>query len=444
MRTAGKIAFLLVSIAQFSYSSTVLDFEVTESSVGLPPGREQKKSLRTSVFLSPQKIRKETPETIQVWDYSKMRILTADLSNKSLRDDSLLAPLALRVYEAQNRKMISEVLGQAGLSSGAGPAADDPVFTEHSLSVPAPGAPSTDVKEENSPEGAKFTHGGKCLFERSSAGKSVSAEDSRLFALFLRNSYGIHPKILSSLAAGGLIPEKISIGLYDGPITRQINLKLVSSEELEFPADPAFRPSAAQGGLEVALTNAAEISEDEVEAAGGAKVKAAQEAETEGRYLDAFALLLSAALHADNRSAMEELEKMRDTLLQEDSVQLLAESISPNSEEAARKASSDLEKLHGMVSEQAQPVIAIFRANVLVSLGDMKEAEKSFLAALEADPTLAGGWKDLGDVYLVAYDTPKAWRCYDTAKRLSPSHPFVREIEAHEKDLMSSHPDFFP
>jgi hypothetical protein len=54
-------------------------------------------------------------------------------------------------------------------------------------------------------------------------------------------------------------------------------------------------------------------------------------------------------------------------------------------------------------------------ANHRARLKQPKEAERLFMEALQANPVLAGAYKDLGDLLLMQYDSPRAWRCWDTA-----------------------------
>jgi tetratricopeptide (TPR) repeat protein len=110
--------------------------------------------------------------------------------------------------------------------------------------------------------------------------------------------------------------------------------------------------------------------------------------------------------------------------------------------------------------EAARPLLATFasfrqaagrRAHVLntfeslchVVLGEPEQAIERLLAALAVNPFLVGAYKDLGDLFMRAYEMRRAWTCWEAARRFSPQHKMLTQIAELEKTLATEHPEFF-
>jgi len=67
-------------------------------------------------------------------------------------------------------------------------------------------------------------------------------------------------------------------------------------------------------------------------------------------------------------------------------------------------------------------VIKIFQANAQSDLGDTLKAKELFGEALKDNPHITGAYKDLGGLYFNEYNAVLAWRCWDVARKILPSH----------------------
>jgi tetratricopeptide (TPR) repeat protein len=76
-------------------------------------------------------------------------------------------------------------------------------------------------------------------------------------------------------------------------------------------------------------------------------------------------------------------------------------------------------------------------------LGKPKAAIELLARAIEANPRLTGAYKDLGDLYLQDWDMERAWRCWDIARGIAPSHPLLRGVADYEQMLLERYLEYF-
>ncbi|HEX5343622.1 MAG TPA: hypothetical protein VFX55_14110 [Duganella sp.] len=56
---------------------------------------------------------------------------------------------------------------------------------------------------------------------------------------------------------------------------------------------------------------------------------------------------------------------------------------------------------------------------------------------------MAGAYKDLGDLLLMQYDSPRAWRCWDTGRRLALGFVNFEAVNKFEASMVAQHPEYF-
>jgi hypothetical protein len=131
------------------------------------------------------------------------------------------------------------------------------------------------------------------------------------------------------------------------------------------------------------------------------------------------------------------------SLLQGDpSVQLVTTSLRANTRDDLREAADTLLQLRSKTSNKAY-VLMLFEANDRARIGDTKSARQLFLDALQENPFLAGAYKDLGDLLLMGYDMPRAWRCWDAGRRIAPQFSNFAAVNRFEKTLVAEQPQYF-
>ena len=123
-------------------------------------------------------------------------------------------------------------------------------------------------------------------------------------------------------------------------------------------------------------------------------------------------------------------------------VQKFVAAVAAKSKESMEPAIKTFVDLRPQAGRKAY-VLGIFEANDRLKLGDGASAKRLFDEALEKNLLLAGVYKDLGDLYLVEYDLPRAWRCWDQGRRIAPTFGNFAPVNQFEQSLLSQHPEYF-
>lgn len=424
-------AMLLATILQtqaWSASGKMLEFSVR------PPAEESSPSTpyTLSVYLSPSLLSASALGSRVDRDFSSGRVKRVAIEDKASRDDSIFAPLALRVAELENRKMIDGVMARIGQS----PSSPPPAILDHIFSVDSGTSASIDRREQ---EGRViFSHGPRILAEYDTEGTAVSSSVMSHLATFLCHEYGLHPKILAEIASLGYIPREIVVCLQEPSESRHtLTLTGVRDSSPPEPMPPLPPPPDRVYGLSA---RASAMSREEVQARHATILEEATRYADAGRNLDSMLMLLSYG--ACTGKTPDSLPALKEKIGGDPEVISLLELVNPTDEQSAREALVKLESL-GSESEPARAMLKLFQANITAALGNPAAASELFLGALEIEPTMSSAWFDLGAVFHTSFDTHSAWRCYDAGKALSPAHPAAKEIGSVEQGLRTSHPRFF-
>jgi hypothetical protein len=123
-------------------------------------------------------------------------------------------------------------------------------------------------------------------------------------------------------------------------------------------------------------------------------------------------------------------------------IQAMARAVSAKDPNGLRQAVGTF----GMLRLKAQShryVLSLFEANDRVLLGEPDKARSLYADVLQANPTMAGAYKDIGDFYFRSFDTPRAWRSWDIARTLAPLFPTVGAVTQFERTLTTRFPEYF-
>ena len=96
----------------------------------------------------------------------------------------------------------------------------------------------------------------------------------------------------------------------------------------------------------------------------------------------------------------------------------------PESAEAVEFALRAYAEL-GMAAKSKAHVLWALEAGLRACRGDVEEAKRLLIRAIEANPRLAAAYKDLGDLFLRDFDARRAWACWETARAIAPTHPVL-------------------
>jgi hypothetical protein len=141
--------------------------------------------------------------------------------------------------------------------------------------------------------------------------------------------------------------------------------------------------------------------------------------------------------------ALPAIDAAQKAQLQADpAIRATAAALAATEPDAQRQAAAVLRQLRPQAGGK-QYVLKLYEANLRARLGERTMARVLFADVLQANPALAGPYKDAGDLYFMSFDAPHAWRCWDIARRLAPQFANVKAIDAFEATLAARYPEYF-
>lgn len=411
-----------------------LDYEVTETRT--PPanapaeqkGKVERMSYVLRVWLDDHAMVVEREGTKQWWNFQALTVTTTDGEKRTAERVSLLSTLGFREAEFRNRLRLGGVFGATGIKDNS----FDPVFVEHLFAMRAPNSPGPERTTKGETE--RWMRLGKELFVIERNGPEWSTEQRRAWLRFIIYLYGLHPDIVARLEKRGKLPAEMEIGRMNIREDRFVfRLQRAVGEDL--PAPP-MRGNGADGDSEAAkLAAAARLGLVGYQEACARLREAFEMAQKQGRILEGTLLMLEWGLWTDQLTP-EIVGQYRELMNANSECQALFSALNPKSKVEAEAAVGTLLQLESQAGE-GRRAMRIFRANNLTKLGKFEEARRLFQEVLRETPANVGAWKDLGDLYYLAYEMPDAWRCWDAAKQLLPTHKNLQPVLELERRLVA-------
>lgn len=390
----------------------------------------------------------------EIHDYATRRIYDVDTGRGTVDDRSLFAPVAFRVMETANRRMIREVMAKARLGAATSEA-EQQLATEHELSLResrlkgGSGGPDLAVRDEA--DGRHWGDGRRDLAVASREGFPLPEKDRAAYGRWLRNAHSLHPDVVAALLAGGQVPARLEARYFNldaprGALTLTVRgLRALPDDAV--PAPYGRSRSVGEGapgapGLEALLARVSGEPADGFQERRRQVERMAAEALNGGRIRDGVAAVLAASIITGDGGLGGALAGHREQIAGDPAAAALMAAIGtvPRDRAAARAQADRLREARAAIPT---PALKAVEANLRQAAGEVRDAEALLFEALEADPYLIGAWMDLGRLYYGQYRTVQAWRCWDAARRLAPGHPMTRDIDDLEKRLVSGFPEFF-
>lgn len=377
-----------------------------------------------------------------IYDFKNRRRIVLDTVAKTYVDYSLYDVVGFRAVEMQNRDNLRKALANAKVNVALLAKID----SEHSLSLQSSPQEKIDVAEDS--ESLRFSSDGKELAHWSKKGAEVDAQDAARFAQLLRYVEGGHPQILDKVGKGKTIPAALVFTHAQiwGPQTHTITVDGVHTikstpYDLRGYAKRQTGASAASEQMDDILDKASELSMDGLAAAKAANRKQAEKDIQAGKILEAMLGSIEWNLMTGEqapRFTPEQQAKVHD----DPTIQTITKLLAANTKEGMTDAAKAFAAMRAQAPRKAY-VLGIFEANDRLRLGETPAARKLMRDALQANPYLAGVYKDLGDAFLAQSDSARAWRCWDAGRRLAPQFANFKAVDQFEKTLAAQHPEYF-
>jgi len=384
-----------------------------------------------------------TSEGIQyIYDFKEKRVYTVDLSSKKFSDDSLFSNIGFRTYEFQNRLMLGGALAAGGVEDNP----MLPVFSEHLFSLQQKDKKS-ELSQTSKDNFLVFSAAGKELLSYSSKGVEVSSKEKAMFIKFFRYVFGGHPQILKQLSSDNIIPKSIQVHRYN--VFNEHNILSLSEIKTTPPRSfslDGYSPAVLAGDTDPFSNFLNDIKYSKkinLEKHLESLLSQAKSYYQNGNHIDTMLCYLEYNL-ASSRPLPPVYEEQREVLSQDKNVTKLLATLRlrPKNKEEGEDFLHKLQELETEAKHQTH-VLKIFQANAQYGLGNYQEAKELFYGVLKASPHITGAYKDLGGFYFNEYNAVLAWRCWDVARQILPTHKMLVQINEFEARLFKDYPEFF-
>ncbi|WP_332855679.1 hypothetical protein [Duganella sp. S19_KUP01_CR8] len=434
---------VLLALACGASCQAAVTLQVT-SSVHHEPLKNVTKSPADSkstlyVTLADDYILTKSDRATTIYDFKNRRRVVMDGASKTYVDYSLFDTAGFRVFEMRNRIGMNAML--AKLNTELKPFRK--VDLEQELSLAEDSA--TVIDASTSGDALTFSSEGSPLATWSKHGAKASAYDVAHFAQLLRYTQSVHPQVLAKLAEGGVIPDSLTFTVSTTMAVSTVN---VSVEQVKSATPPAYtlqgytrrQAAPAQGAINALMDRMAAQTPEQL-----AALRAAHPCDTEADYradqlLDTMLGRVECTLSTGASMlpfTPPQLEQMRAST----PVSLTFSATSVTKKEEFAAAVSTLSGLRNQAPRKAY-ILKLFEANNRARLGQYQESDHLFAEVLEANPVLGGAWKDLGDLMIMRFDTPSAWRSWDIGRRIAPTLPNFAFVNQLESEIAKRHPEY--
>jgi len=340
--------------------------------------------------------------------------------------------------ELDNRMMLGSALE-------AGKVLDSPMsptLVEHQLSLRHDVHRASGIERKGAEDEQRYLWREKELFAFSTKLVPVTAAERDLFLRYLRYRIGGHPEVFEDLQKLDGIPKWLRYR--DPGLGEAIRLEILDSKKTPDAhyVLPKLEKAPMKNAGAAAAAAAVQASTPESRAAFAEHIlTAANEAADAGKPLQAMLGYIERQLMIDGEMPPD-FHKRSESILRNDNVKALLAAVQANSETQARDDLATLTRLAALAGEKAY-VAGIFRANMESQLGNRDAAITLFVAALSKNPFITGVWKDLGDNLDTGYDAADTWRCYQTARIITPGHRMLSDLARGEAAMAARYPEYF-
>lgn len=415
--------------------TTSVHFEPTKSASNLPPDRKS----TAFITLADDYIAAKSGNATTIYDFKNRRRVVLDDANKTYVDYSLYDTLGFRVFEMRNRLVLNAAMAKT-LPDFKPPRKAD---LEQELTLAEDSG--TVIDASTSGDTLRFTSEGIPLATWTKHGAQPGARDVAHFAQLLRYVQSIHPQVLAKLAEGGVIPDSLTFTTNGSlaPVTVRMDV-----EKVQGASPPAFtlqgyaprQAAPAQGALEALVDRMAAQTPKQLDALRAAHPCDTEAAYREDQLLDTMLGRVECTLSTGAPMLAftpAQLEQVRASV----PVSLAFGATQTTKQEEFAASVKTLSGLRNQAPRKAY-ILKLFEANNRARLGQFDESSQLFADVLEANPVLGGAWKDMGDLMIMRFDMPAAWRSWDIGRRIAPTLPNFAYVNQLESEFAKRHPEY--
>ena len=428
--------------SRLELDATTRTVPAANSPAGGPKGPTEAKSPLVVVLAADQIVEGSGGPRV-VHDFRARRIYRVAADGLSYADESLFPVLGHRVMEFQNRRKLGGLLKGIAVEG-------EPLPVPLGEQLFSLDDPDDAAKIDRKVEGGVISYAwqGRPLASWSEKVVAMPAEQRERFAMFIRYRYGGHPAILSALQRLDGVPERLALTIYDLGGTTTTTLLLKSRTEVEgrpFSTDGLRKTvPAVEGPLAPLLREAGDDTPADHARRADAILARAKRALLDKKGLDAFLALTEYGIQVGKPAPGVNQAEIAPLVSNDPDARSLFSALqTPEDARAAASGIRKLQALQGHADEPGRHLLKVFEANNTAATGDLNRAETLFVEAISANRSLAGAWKDLGDLRLRDFDMRGAWICWDLARSISPGHDMVKPINDLESRLVKDHPEYF-
>lgn len=444
---------LLLLSGQAFASEIVLQYSLTEVREPRIPEIESKKkekeirlSSKKTVILGKDFFSVTEGQSERIYDFKQRKIHYLDHRTKTRVEISLFSDPAFRIHEFEQRLNIDEVVEK----SGAKPLED--LFSLESifgLQNKNQKLNLTEKKLKN--KQTQFLKDDLVVAEITFSDEEVNPE-GLTFDKFLIYDHSIHPWIRERIIKARNIPKVIRTRLQSPlGIDRYVLIldRLNTRPEQGFLI-PQYIVSSKRPGAVPSSEGLLPLIQAAEEGKSGVPryekewfLEKMRLAQTRKNYLDAALIILEYGLQSgDEKATSEAMQEVVKYQAQDPELDRFLRSLGIAGPEQAKRAIKELQKINRKKASRPH-MIDIVISNQESVLGQNEAAEKRMLAALKANPYIAGAYKDLGDMFYTEFDMASAWLCWDFARKQVPEHFMFKPISEYEEELLKEFPYFF-
>lgn len=447
--TAALFALLVTHASgrEWHLTYTATKQQTTQDPKGDVPPRIETRSYTETIALGDDVLVVQNDRQKIIHDFSRRRFVVLNLDSNTYDEWSLFSMVDAREVELLNRNALRAALHSAKVDEAHVPFDRfDNETALHVRSLPNPhNAPEPIIEQGSVDNRMEFRHRNQTVVRFTPSDTTLPAELRHRFDNYLAYSCAIHPDIRHVLRNAEFIPKELVFTSRELNKVTTTTFHLVSAAPSD--SDSSALPAAATPTShedDPVLQLIASIREAERTGRRPTRrdaVAFANSAFADGRMLDGLMALLEHGLQSGEQLT-DEIRKHRPKFANDRACQIYLQAFDQSTKEACEQALAANASIDRPGLQRAY-MLELQRANHLDRLGKSAEAIECYLTVIRGNPFHAGALHDLGMLLARTWEHPKAWLCWDTARRLYPDHPMFSDVREREKQLLSRYPEFF-